>query len=158
MKFKHVIGIFIIIVLAVTMSGCGKQEAPPPDQQQGQTPPPQTEPPKNVGPPTVVEKDKTPEEHVREYFDAYKAQRYDEAYDLQPAINKAKQTKEEFSQLRSGFPISDYKVLPVRQQGDQEIIDVEYDLGQNGVWITSWLFKKEDSKWIAQEYQVQMKQ
>lgn len=152
MRIKLLLPLLLLFGL-IAVAGCQQKQVPPPTQQ-----PPTQQKPLKVGEPTVVAKGKTPEDHVREYFDAYKAKNFDAAYDLQPALNKAKQTKEEFSSLRSGFPISDYKVMPVRQQGSDQIIDVEYNLGQNGVWVSSWLFKKKGGNWTAEQYQVQQKQ
>lgn len=156
LKLKWII--VAMIVVAVALSGCGKTEAPPPTQQQGQTPP-STEQPKDVGPPLVLKEGVSPEEHVRKYFDAYVDKDFETAFNLQPAVKKANQPKDEFTTQRGGFPISDYNVLPVSEQDGQQVVDVEYDLGeQYGVWVSSWSFKKDGSKWIADNYVVSMKQ
>ncbi len=155
LKFKWII--VAMIVVAVALTGCGKTDAPPPTQQ-GQTPP-SSEQPKDAGPPLVLEEGVSPEEHVRKYFDAYVAKDFEAAYNLQPAVNKAKQTKDEFTTQRGGFPISDYNVLPVSEQDGQQVVDVEYDLGeQYGIWVSSWMFTKDGSNWVADEFVVSMKQ
>ena len=156
MKFKLIIA--IMIVVAVTITGCGKAETPPPTNQQGQTPPP-AEQPKDLGPPLVREEGVSPEEHVRKYFDAYVAKDYNAAYEVQPAFNKAKQTLDEFSTQRGGFPITAYEILPVTEQDDKQVVSVQYDLGeQYGVWVSTWTFTKDGSSWTADRFDVQMGQ
>lgn len=105
-----------------------------------------------VGPPTVLNKGVTPKEHVDKYFSAYKEKRFDDAFALQPAENKAKQTKKDFISLRSSLPIDDYNIVPARKEGGQTIIDVEYEIGQYGTWVSRWIFEKDDGRWTALKY------
>ncbi len=145
--------IALIAVVAIVLVACGSSDdntntQQPTDQQA----PPGQSPPADVGPPTVLEKGTTPEEHVNEYFNAYKEQKLEEAFDMQPAETKAKQSKEEFLSLRKGMPIDDYKILPTEEQGNQKTIAVEYAIGQYGTWISTWLFEKEDGIWTAVRY------
>ncbi len=148
--------IALIAVVAIVVVACGNTDDKADDNTSSQQPqeqaPPGQSPPADVGPPTVLEDGTTPEEHVSEYFDAYKAQKLEEAFDMQPAETKAKQSKEEFLSLRKGMPIDDYKILPTEEQGNQKTIAVEYAIGQYGTWISTWLFEKEDGKWTAVRY------
>ncbi len=125
-------------------------------QQQSQPPSGSTIDPAELGDPTIVADGKTPEDHVKEYFDAYKEGRYEDAFELQPAENKVKQPKDEFVPLRKSMPISDYKVQPTREEGSSKMIDVSYDLGQMGSWISSWTFEKQGDDWIAVRYVASM--
>lgn len=136
--------VFILVAGLVILTGC---------QKTADTTTPNKQPALKVGKPTVVTKGKTPVEHVQEYFTAYQEKNWDKAYELQPAVNKAKQSKEQFIQLRQSFPISEFKVLPVRDQGDVQLIDVEYKLDKFGTWVSSWKFQKKGNDWIAELFQ-----
>ena len=125
-------------------------------EQQAQPPGATAIDPAELGDPTIVADGKTPEDHVKAYFDAYKEGRYEDSYELQPAENKVKQPKDEFVPLRKSMPISDYKVQPTRDEGSSKMIDVAYDLGQMGSWISSWTFEKQGDDWIAVRYVASM--
>lgn len=143
--------VITVLVLAAVVAGC-KQEQPQSNDTQ-QAPPTQTQPQQPVGPPTYVTEGKTPEEHLTEYFNAYRDQDFDKAFDLQPAENKAKQTKDEFVSLRKSLPIEDYKIGEEQDLGDNKIsIPVEYDIPQYGTWVSVWEFEKKGGKWIALSY------
>ncbi len=128
------------------------------NQQQAPTPGATTIDPADLGDPTLVADGKTPEDHVKEYFDAYKDGRYEDAYELQPAENKVKQPKDEFVPLRKGMPISEFNIQPAREEGSSMMIDVQYDLGAQlgGSWISSWTFEKQGDDWIAVRYTASM--
>ena len=151
-KFYLIIAAFVVLVLVIT--GCRGNTG-----SKQQTTPRQPTTTKPVGPPTYVAKGKTPEQHVQDYYNAYKEQRFDDAFDLQPAENKAKQAKEEFVNLRKGLPIDEFKVLPVETQDQNRMmISVEYNVGQYGVWVSKWEFEKKGGKWEALRYLASMKE
>jgi len=125
-------------------------------QQQSQPPSGSVVDPADLGDPTVVADGETPEDHVKEYFEAYKEGRYEDAFELQPAENKVKQPKDEFVPLRESMPISDYKIQPAREEGSSQMIDVGYDLGEMGTWISSWTFEKQGDDWVAVRYVASM--
>jgi hypothetical protein len=100
-------------------------------------------------PPTVVAEGKTPKDHVIEYYDAYKEGRLEDAFNLAPTETKAAQPHDDFIANRKGMPISDYTIKSESEEGNRVTIDVQYDLGQNGAWVCSWTFEKEDGKWEA---------
>ncbi len=87
-----------------------------------------------------------------------KEKRFGDAYDLQPATNKAKQTKEQFEAVRKGFPISDFKILPVTEESNRQTVTVDYELDKYGTWESSWTFTKQGGRWVAEGYQVRQKQ
>lgn len=107
---------------------------------------------------TAAKQTVSPEEHVRKFFDAFVVKDYKAAYELQPDVNKAKQTFDEFRTQRGGFPISEYTVFPITEQYGQQVVSVQYDLGQYGVWVSTWTFSKDGSSWVADEFTVSMKQ
>lgn len=147
---RIIVGIFLVGLLALT--GCQKsQTAPVP------APPAATQPQK-IGKPTIVASGKTPVDHVTEYFTAYKEKRFDAAYDLQPAAKKASQPKDQFIQTRQDFPITDFQITKSTQQGDTQIVEAQYNLGNYGTWVSAWSFKKQGKDWVASMYQVQQKQ
>jgi uncharacterized lipoprotein YajG len=152
---KHLI-LLIGLISVLVLIGCTKQNTA---QQPSQVPEHgTTQTPIKVGKPTVVPKDKTIEQYVTDYFTAYKEGRYEDAYKLQPAENKAKQSLEQFISLRKGFPITSFTLIPTKIVGNQATIDVEYSIGQYGTWVSSWLFEKKNGQWIAVRYQSGSKQ
>ncbi|MDP1808665.1 MAG: hypothetical protein Q8L35_03915 [Actinomycetota bacterium] len=152
---KKYLIVFAVVALAVAIAGCKQQQAPTGGTQQ---PIPQTAPQQPVGPPTYVAAGKTPEDHVNEYYNAYKEKRLEDAFNLAPAENKAKQPKADFISARQGMPITAFKVGPTQKQGnDKAQIAVEYDLGQNGTWVSTWEFQKKGDKWEAVRYLANMK-
>ena len=143
-----------IVMLGLVAVGCSKSETPPVTQL-----PPTQEAPKPVGPPVVLPKDKTPEQYVTDYFNAYKEQRLEDAFKMQPAENKGKQPEKEFIALRKGMPIKEFSVLPTQKQGDSKLsVPVEYNVGQYGSWVSTWEFEKKGDTWTAVRYKAMPKQ
>ncbi len=130
-------------------SGTTQQQAPPPAA------PPAIDP-ADLGDPTIVAEGSTPEDHVKQYFEAYKSGSFEDAYELQPAENKVKQPKDEFVPLRQSMPIAEYTIHPTREEGASKMIDVSYDLGEMGSWISSWTFEKQGDDWVAVRYLASM--
>ncbi len=155
---KKFLLISIVIVVALVFVGCKKSADDTVNQQppaQGQNAPAPA--PENVGPPTVLKDGQTPKEHVKEYFDAYKEGRLEDAFKMQPAETKIKQPEKDFVALRKGMPIDDYKILPIQKSGNTQTLAVEYDIGQYGTWISTWTFEKKAGKWTALRYVAQPK-
>ncbi len=145
----------------VLVAGCAKKTIPSTGADQGasgvqtnQAP----AAPKETGPPTIVEDGKSIEDHVIAYFEAYKDQRLEDAFELQPAENKTKQPKDQFVPLRKGMPITDYTIHPTSENGDQSVIEVEYVLEQYGTWVSTWTFEKQGDGWVAVRYLASPKQ
>lgn len=146
--------VFAVLVLALAIAGCKKEQA-----QTGVNPPPITQTkPQPVGPPTFVAAGKTPEDHINDYFNAYKEQRLEDAFEMQPAENKAKQPKTDFLALRKSMPITEFKVGETKKLGANKVqIAVEYSIGQYGTWISTWEFEKKGDKWEALIYKASPK-
>lgn len=95
----------------------------------------------------------TPEQHVTDFFNAYKEQRLSEAYDLQPPENKARQSRSDYISLRSAMPISSFELQPTERRGDNNlVVPVEYTMGPFGAWIGRWEFEKNGRQWAAIRY------
>lgn len=159
-KITLVIFMLVITILAAACDRGGTQQAAPtaPPTQGAPNMNTPADPSRPAPPPTMVADGKTPEDHVKAYFDAYKEGRYEDAYELQPSANKVKQPKDQYVPLRKSMPITEYKVNPSQEQGGQTLIAVEYDLGAQGKWISTWTFQKKGDKWEALEYRANMGQ
>ncbi len=160
---RRLLLVLMVALVLVSAAACAKDADTTDTSSSSGTTQPQTTPPgattvdpADLGDPTIVADGKTPEDHVKEYFEAYKEGRYGDAYELQPAENKVKQPKDAYVPLRESMPISEYNMQPVREEGSSQMIDVAYDLGQNGSWISSWTFEKQGDNWIAVRYLASM--
>jgi hypothetical protein len=146
-------GLVVLTALISTASiGCKKEVVQTPQVPQAQ----QQIPPEKVGPPTIVPKGVTADKYVSQYYTAYKNQKWSEAYKMLPAINKAKEAEESFTSVRKTMPITDFKISPVRVQGDTQVVEATYSLGAQGSWMIVWSFKKTKDGLVAEGYQAQM--
>jgi len=150
---KKILITITIIALALVAVGCVSNDKKTETGEKPGT----TEPPKPKGKQTMVAKGQTPEDHVKEYFEAYKNDDLKKAFDMSPAENKAAQPEDDFITLRKGMPIAEYKILPTEEQGNEKIIAVEYDIGQYGTWVSTWLFEENGGKWTAVRYKASPK-
>lgn len=149
---KFITALIALSLIATVIAGCKTAEkAPVPAPTQTTQPPT----PKVV--PTKLNKGETPEDRIKEYFEAYKAGDLDKAFKLQPDYNQKRQALKEFKQLRASMPITTYKILPVTDKGNQRNIEVEYSLSQYGTWISSWSFEKTGDQWAALKYEARSK-
>lgn len=159
MKAKFFLAITLIIVfIALTLTSCTKKE-PQPVQNLPQMPVnphmTTTATPEKVGPPTVLPKDKSPEEWVKEYYEAYKKGDFEEAYQYLPAINKARETTENFKASRSTMPITSFEIgKPVEtKEGTATLVKIPVKIDSSGMaFETTWIFEKRpDGTFIAKE-------
>lgn len=149
---KIITALVALLMVATLVGGCkSADEVPAPTQPQATQPPT----PKVV--PTKLSKGETPEDRIKEYFDAYKAGDLDKAFKLQPDYNQKRQPLTEFKGLRASMPITTYKVLPPQDKGNARTIEVEYTLSQYGTWISSWTFEKTGDQWAALMYEARSK-
>lgn len=156
MKYLKILLVSLLALLVVIPLACKKQETGG-DNVQTPTQQPQVDP-KKVGPPTVVPKDQTPEQYVTEYYEAYKAKNWDKAYEMLPAVNKAKEDKNGFASVRETMPINDFDVSTKSTTKDAAVVEAKYSLQGQGSWTVVWQFKKADQGWIAEGYQAGMSQ
>lgn len=100
---------------------------------------------------------KSPEEHVKAYYEAILAKKWDVAFKLQPALSQAGGSVEDFQATQTSYGMTAYKVLSAKTEGDTSTVDIEQDLGSNGKWGALWTFVKYNGAWVVQSRKVSMK-
>jgi|GEM_PF-5908712 len=160
-RLKLLYFIFVLLLTAFMFASCTKQEPKPLTNQPGTMTNPHmfqtTVTPEKVGPPTVLPKGKKPEEWVKEYYEAYQKGDFEKAYSYLPAINKARETTENFKASRTQMPITSFKIgTPVEtKEGTATLIKVSVDIESSGMnFQTTWVFEKRpDGSLVARETQ-----
>lgn len=100
---------------------------------------------------------KTPEQHVKDYYEAILAKKWDVAFKLQPAASQAGGSVEDFQATQTSYGMTAYKVVAAKTEGDTSTVDIEQDLGANGKWGALWTFVKYNGAWVVQSRKVSMK-
>lgn len=165
-KTAAVFFIFTLFYTAFILTGCTKQEPKPITNQPGTMTNPHmfqtTVTPENVGPPTELPEGVKPEEWVKEYYEAYLKGDFEKAYSYLPAINKARETTENFKASRTQMPITSYKIgTPIEtKEGTATLIKVPVDIESSGMkFQTTWIFeKRSDGSLIVRETQTALGQ
>lgn len=157
---NHVVLLILIGVLSLLFSGCTKSEPQPITKNQNQNVQnphmfQTTVTPEKIGPPTVLPKDKKPEQWVKEYYELYSKGDFEKAYSYLPAISKARETTESFKNSRKQMPISSFEIgTPTETtEGTVTIVKVPVNLNSGGMsFQTTWIFEKRpDGTYIAKE-------
>lgn len=151
--------ISLLILTVVLLAGCTKSEPQPvqnlPQNQANPHMFQTTVTPEKVGPPTVLPKGKSPEEWVKEYYDAYAKGDFKKAYAYLPAINKARETTENFEASRKQMPITSYRIGTPEEvkEGTATLVNVPVTLESSGMsFQTIWVFEKRaDGTFVAKE-------
>ncbi|MHB0975765.1 MAG: hypothetical protein ACYC1U_01060 [Candidatus Aquicultorales bacterium] len=111
---------------------------------------PGTQEPAVTGPDTVVPEGTALGAYVQKYYDAIIAKDYKTAYEMQPAVDKAKYDAATFAQNQQGYGITQAKVGAVEESGDTAVVKATTRLTAfEGDWVKAWTFKKKDGKWIV---------
>lgn len=159
------IAVIAIGVMLILSFGCSKQPAPKPKVSTPATSNPHTDASReftqeeqtDVGPPTYIAEGVTPAQHVEKYYQTYKEQNWEEAYALQPASSKARETLEAYIQSHQTMPLNGFTVGKPSEETDGVVtIEATLELGGDGGgmnWATLWTFKKDGKKWIAEKTQ-----
>lgn len=151
MRIALKLALVAVALMVAISAGCSKSDnntnAPA-----IKTPSANQAPPKDVGPPTVIPKDKTPEQYVTEYYNAYKAKDFDKCYEMLPALNKAKEDKAGFKSVRESMPITAFTVKTKSSTKDATVVEASYPVGGQGNWAIVWQFKNSKDGWIAEGY------
>lgn len=158
------LSLMVIFTFVLVISSCSTPEPQP----LSQLPPPgqttlsphggELTTPAAVGTPTVVPKGTKPEDHVKNYYEAYKAGRWEEAFDLLPAVSKAREkSPEAFGQSRSQMPIESYSISTAIEtaEGTRTVVKIPVKLKSSGMeFQTTWVFEKNpDGTHIVKETQ-----
>lgn len=157
-----IIGVALVVGSAFALASCTSSPQP---SAQLPAPPATTLPahgsavttPTEVGTPTVVAKGVKPEDHIKKYYDAYIAGKWEEAYELLPAISKAKEPLESYRQSRASMPITSYSIgVPVEsKEGTRSVVRYPVDVNSSGMQFqTTWTFiKQSDGSYIVDSMQ-----
>lgn len=107
---------------------------------------------------TKVPSGEKPDAYVKRYYESILAKKWDVAFKMQPAASQAGGSVTDFEQTQTGYGMTAFKVITANEQGDASTVEVEQDLGANGMWGVVWSFAKYQNGWVVQSRQVQMKQ
>lgn len=157
-----VFAVLLIIAALLLSFGCAKKAAQTP-QQKPVSPHVNSsqqfaqEEPAKLGPPTVVAEGMTPSDHVKKYYQAYKDQKWQEAYDLQPAGSKARESVDSYTESHKVMPLNSFTVSEGKEEADKTMsVEAILDLGGQGAgskWMTVWTFTKDGDNWVADKTQ-----
>jgi hypothetical protein len=106
---------------------------------------------------TKVPSGEKPDAYVKRYYQAILDKKWDVAFKMQPATSQQGGAVEDFQQTQTSYGMTAFKVLSANEQGDAATVDVEQDLGANGMWSVIWSFAKYKDGWVVQSRKVQMK-
>ncbi|MBC7265448.1 MAG: DUF4878 domain-containing protein [Coriobacteriia bacterium] len=96
---------------------------------------------------TKVAAGKTPEDHVKAYFDAVVKGDFATAYDLLPADKKAAQDEAAFAEQLKGYGITSYKIDDVSEKdGETQVLATASMAGGSFQYL--WTFVKEGDTWL----------
>lgn len=97
---------------------------------------------------TRVADGKTPEDHVKAYFDAIVGGKYEDAYNLLPADKKAAQDAASFGEQLKGYGIESYKMGETTTSGEDTLVNATATMA-GGSFDYVWTFTKVDGKWVV---------
>lgn len=103
-------------------------------------------------PATIVPDDVDLKQYCEKYYSAWKAADWQTAYDLQPISKKSKSDVNGTAQQLQGYGMVGYTLGEPQIDKNIAVMDVNLDLGQNGIWKTNWTFVKNDKgQWTVQD-------
>lgn len=109
-----------------------------------------------VGPPTKVPAGVQPANYVRDYYNAILKGDYEKAYKMQPATNKAQGDALSFAATQKGYGMKGFTMGKASEENGRVLVECNQDLGQNGKWVTVWVFTKSGKDLIAESKQTGM--
>ncbi|MCL4078167.1 hypothetical protein MX659_00875 [Coriobacteriia bacterium Es71-Z0120] len=96
---------------------------------------------------TKVVAGKTPEDHVKAYFDAVVKGDFATAYELLPADKKAAQDEAAFAEQLKGYGISSYTIDNVTEKdGETQVLATASMAGGSFQYL--WTFVKDGNDWL----------
>lgn len=103
-------------------------------------------------PATVVPDGMDFKQYCEKYYSAWKAADWQTAYDLQPLNKKEKSDVNGTAQQLQGYGMVGYTIGESQIDENIGTLSVNLDLGENGIWKTSWTFVKNDKgQWTVQD-------
>jgi hypothetical protein len=96
---------------------------------------------------TKVAAGKTPEDHVKAYFDAVVKGDFATAYNLLPADKKAAQDEAAFAEQLKGYGITSYKIDNVTEKDDETQVLATASMA-GGSFQYLWTFVKDGNDWL----------
>jgi len=113
--------------------------------------------PAAAGPATKLPAKTTPQKWVETYYGAILKGDYKTAWAMQPAGNKAQGDASAFGQTQQTYGMKSFKVTKTSTTPDgQTVVECQQDLGPNGTWVTSWVFKKQGNDVVVASKQTNM--
>lgn len=97
-----------------------------------------------------------PEAHVKAYYGAILAGKWQTAFDLQPEASKAGGSAAAFKETQKMYGMVSFEVTDRQVTTDIAVITVTQDLGANGLWKAAWTFEREGGAWIVKTRKVSM--
>jgi hypothetical protein len=96
---------------------------------------------------TKVAAGKTPEDHVKTYFDAVVKGDYATAYDLLPADKRAAQDEAAFAEQLKGYGITSFAIDDVTEKGSETQVLATASMA-GGSFQYLWTFVKDGNDWL----------
>lgn len=105
---------------------------------------------------TKVPSGTTPEQYVSAYYQNILDKKFDAAFKMQPASSQ-QGTVADFQQTQLGYGMTSFKVVTANVAGDTATVDIEQNLGSNGLWGALWTLKKVGNDWYVESRKISMK-
>jgi hypothetical protein len=98
---------------------------------------------------TKVEAGKTPEDHVKTYFDAVVAGDFSTAFKLLPASKQAEYGSEAtFAEQLTGYGVTGYSIDSATEEGDEAQVTATANM-PGGAFQYLWVFVKDGDTWLV---------
>ena len=105
---------------------------------------------------TKVPSGTTPQAFVSTYYQSILDKKYDVAFKMQPASSQ-QGTVADFQATQQGYGMVSFKVVSTNVAGDTATVDIEQNLGSNGLWGALWTMKKVGADWYVESRKISMK-
>jgi flagellar basal body-associated protein FliL len=105
---------------------------------------------------TKVPAGTTPQAFVSAYYQNIIDKKYDVAFKMQPASSQ-QGTVADFTATQQGYGMVSFKVVSTNVVGDTATVDIEQNLGSNGLWGALWTIKKVGADWYVESRKISMK-
>jgi hypothetical protein len=105
---------------------------------------------------TKVPSGTTPQQFVSSYYQNILDKKYDVAFKMQPAASQ-QGTVADFQATQQGYGMVSFKVVSSNVAADSATVDIEQNLGSNGLWGALWTLKKVGNDWFVESRAISMK-